>query len=246
MACLCLILSPHISCFFLWFFPLPFFRLTTRLATAVTKDNQGLKRKLWDGGECYCETDSELVMVPFKPGSFQQLSLTVECAVQYVWRWSSDCSTQPGVKIVFQSFKVIAMPRQQHWHQLKYTFKFVESHTQTPYQVIDVWRTSLGKNYQRWHHFLGSEEGLVVKVSVKRKNGEKKKASTALDYFLFFFNSCAVNAMASWGNNHYSVEVEVGGHISLQEKWLSLEKLVNCLFCCWETWAPLYLNQTTE
>lgn len=43
------------------FSPFPF--LTTRLAPAVCKDNQGVKRKLWNGGECYCDTDSGLVMV---------------------------------------------------------------------------------------------------------------------------------------------------------------------------------------
>lgn len=41
-----LILSPVLSCFFPRFPPLPFFPLAARLATAVTKDNQGVKRKL--------------------------------------------------------------------------------------------------------------------------------------------------------------------------------------------------------
>ena len=58
---LCLATLCH--CFFP---PLSFFSLTASLATAVTKDNQRVKRKLWDGEECYCETHSGQVMVPFK------------------------------------------------------------------------------------------------------------------------------------------------------------------------------------
>lgn len=79
---LCLATLCH--CFF---FPFSFFSLTASLATAVTKDNQRVRRKLWDGEECYCETDSGQVMVPFKLQLLDHFSgcPQLECTVQHVY-----------------------------------------------------------------------------------------------------------------------------------------------------------------
>lgn len=41
----------------------PFRFLTARLTPAVSKDNQGVWRKLWDRAECYCNTGSSLLLV---------------------------------------------------------------------------------------------------------------------------------------------------------------------------------------
>lgn len=60
---------PIFYCFFPCFFP-PL--LSYGLATAVTKDNQGVKKKLWDRRECYYGS-----LQAAGPGSFQQLSLKV-------------------------------------------------------------------------------------------------------------------------------------------------------------------------
>lgn len=40
--------------------------LPTGLAIAVTKDDQGVKRKLWDKGACYCETADDRLLVTIR------------------------------------------------------------------------------------------------------------------------------------------------------------------------------------
>lgn len=127
-------------------------------------------------------------------GSFQQLSLKVECTVQWVClgvSWS-QCSTQLERRCCLShtqsdsSAKTPALaPATLHICVCR------NAHTNTPYQVIHVCRTSLlGEKQSEMTSLLGLRRR-TCGGGVCEKKTMKKKDSSALDYFLCsFLNSC--------------------------------------------------------
>lgn len=166
----------------------------------------------WD--ECYRETDSGPVMVPLKQQVLDHFgSCPQRLSVQY--------NVFGGGKVIPQLGQQFSLSHIQSYSSAKTPTLALatlhicirrNAHSNTPYQVIHVWRTSLGKNNQRWHHFLGSEEGLVVEVSGQRNN---KKQYSGLISSLFF----TLVLMMKWHREANMIVIldflEVGGYIQI-------------------------------